>query len=190
MALDKAHVKMTPAGKSFMETEMIVLGIWIVIFRFLVSGLLSLSLVSWVQWIWDFGDFAQCKELEVWRGAVSMVFSSRSWDSGRWNRQLERAPQGNTFLGASRNTRAAPTVWCSSLCLKALTFCSANDEFSSLSSQHRDEAKNAREERTRSNFQSLQGPWDGFWTKSHCCHPAGCLCFWSSHWPINEFHKS
>lgn len=27
MALDKAQVKMTPVGKSFMETEMIVLGI-------------------------------------------------------------------------------------------------------------------------------------------------------------------
>lgn len=62
MALDKAHMKMTPAGKSFMETEMIVLGICILIFRFLASGLLSFSLVSWVQWIWDSGDFAQCKE--------------------------------------------------------------------------------------------------------------------------------
>lgn len=41
MVLDKAQVKMAPVGKSFMETEMIVLGNRIVIFLLLVSGLLS-----------------------------------------------------------------------------------------------------------------------------------------------------
>lgn len=44
MALDKTQVKMTSVGKSFLETEMIVLGICIVIFHFLISGLLSPSL--------------------------------------------------------------------------------------------------------------------------------------------------
>lgn len=63
MVLDKAPVKMTPVGKSFMETEMIVLGIRIIILHLLVSGLLSPGLYPpWVHGLWDAGDFAQWKE--------------------------------------------------------------------------------------------------------------------------------